>query len=51
MYHVVKCITLNLSRMIIKVMQEGMGRAQTSLPYVMMVTHVFKYYEVRIQGE
>ena len=27
------------------------GRAQTSLPFTMILTHIFKHYGVRIQGE
>ena len=32
-------------------MQEAIARVQMSLPYAMMLTHVFKHYGVRIQGE
>ena len=48
MYHVVQCIPLNLSRMIIRAMQEVVDRAETFLPYAMILTHIFKYFGIRL---
>lgn len=51
MYHTVHCIPFNLPKLIIKTMQDAVTKAETSLPYSMILTHIFKYFGIRFEEE
>lgn len=50
MYHILQEIPLNLPNLMIKDMEEAVGKSKAPLPYGMILTHVFRYFEVRFCG-
>ena len=51
MYHILKEIPTNLSKLIIFAMKDAMMKRKTALPYGMALTHVFRMVGIRLRDE
>lgn len=51
MYHIVSEIPYGFPDLMLSVMKETMSRDKVALPYGTLLTHIFKFFGIRLIGE